>query len=299
VALVTGATGFIGEQLCTKLVQLGCEVHGIARRESTHLPEAVRQWRCDVADIDEFSSVWKQTRPSVVFNLASTVTGSREMKLVVPALKANLVGAVHCFQLGVEMGCSRVVTTGSMEEPIASKDEVAGSPYAAAKLAASEYARMFHALYDFPVVNLRIFMVYGPGQRDKSKLVPHVVLSALKGHAPQISSGRRLIDWIYIDDVVDALVAAAIVPDVDGVVADIGSGTSLSVRAMVEEIVRATNPDVRAEFGAVADRPLERTRVADTQRSLDLIGWRPRVSLEEGVARTVEWYRAAVDHGDL
>jgi UDP-glucose 4-epimerase len=274
-------------------------VHGVARRNSSYLADAVRQWTCDVADFDALSSVWSQVRPDLVFHLASMVTGSRDTAAVLPALRANLVGAVNCYSIALEAGCRRVITAGSMEEPIAHADEVAGSPYAAAKAAASEYARMFHALYALPVVGLRIYMVYGPRQRDLSKLVPYVTTSLLRGESPKLSSGSRQVDWIYVSDVVDAFVAAATMPGVEGKSVDVGSGRAVSIRQVVEFIVQSTGSRVSPEFGALEDRPLERLRLADTEATASILGWTPKVAIDDGIARTVDWYRAALSRGDL
>ncbi len=93
--------------------------------------------------------------------------------------------------------------------PSGEDTSVPGSPYAAAKTAVASYGRMFHALYGLPIVHLRVFMVYGPGPQDITKLVPYVTGCLLRGEPPRLSSGTREIDWIYIDDVVEAFVAAA------------------------------------------------------------------------------------------
>ena len=98
------------------------------------------------------------------------------------------------------------------------------SPYAAAKWAAAGYGRMFHSLYDTPVVILRPFMTYGPGQAS-TKLIPAVTLALLRASGPRLSSGRHRSDWVYISDVIEGFVAAATVPGIEGKTIDLGSGT--------------------------------------------------------------------------
>jgi nucleoside-diphosphate-sugar epimerase len=181
-----------------------------------------------------------------------------------------------------------------MEEPdFGDADAVAQSPYAAAKWASHTYARLFHALYQLPVVHLRIFMVYGPGQRDLRKLIPYVTTSLLCGEAPALMSGEREVDWIYIDDVVDAFLAAAVSPGASGASLDIGSGELVSVRAIVDRLRRLVGGDVEPAFGAVPTRKLERVRVADPATAAATIGWAPRTPLEDGLRRTVKYYRDA------
>ena len=150
---------------------------------------------------------------------------------------------------------------------------------------------MFHALYQLPVVILRLFMVYGPEQQDLRKLIPYVTLCLLRGEAPELTSGQREVDWIYVDDVVDGLIAAAEASNVEGKTIDIGSGELVSVRNVVEDLTRLVNPKIDPFFGALAERPLEQVRKADVAATLAQTGWKPKTSLREGLQNTVSWYR--------
>jgi UDP-glucose 4-epimerase len=147
---------------------------------------------------------------------------------------------------------------------------------------------MCHALYGTPVVWLRPSMVYGPGQPDARKLVPYVTLSLLRGESPILASGRRPVDWVYIDDVVDALLAAAVAEGVEGRSFDVGSGELVSVRDVVELIARLVDAKASPRFGAIPDRPLEHVRAADVAAAAEALGWQPRIPLPEGLRRTVE-----------
>ena len=149
---------------------------------------------------------------------------------------------------------------------------------------------MCHTLYHLPVVLLRIFMVYGPGQRDLRKLVPYVTLSLLRGEAPKLSSGIRRVDWVYVDDVIEALVAAGQAPDVEGKTIDVGSGRLVGVRDVVTELVRITGASVQPIFGELPDRPMETEPAAEVERTFKELGWRPRTPLEAGLRATVDWY---------
>jgi len=214
---------------------------------------------------------------------------------VLPALRGNLIATVNVLVAASRAGAARVVLAGSMEEPRADEPQaVPGSPYAASKWAASGYARMFHALYGLPVTVLRIFMTYGPAQRDVRKVLPYVILSALRGESPELGSGARPVDWIYVEDVVEAIEAACAAPGAAGRSLDVGSGALVTVREVVERLVAMIDPSVVARFGALADRPLERPVAADTQATRAAIGWSARTPLEEGLARTVAYYRERV-----
>lgn len=291
--LVTGASGFIGTHLCRRLVDDGHIVHGISRDAQLAEPGAALCWhRADLTDADMTRRVIETVQPEIIFHLASRVTGSRELREVGPLFKNNLASTVNILSNSAETHCRRVVLAGSSEEPVRECDAPC-SPYAAAKRSSTVYARMFQSLFHVSVVVPRIFMTYGPGQQDVTKLVPYTILTMLNGESPKLSSGRRLVDWIYVDDVVRALVKAAFVDECGQLEFDLGSGSLVSIRSIIEEISQIIGESTLPAFGALPDRPMEPERVADTSYMQRKFGWKPATPLRIGLERTVEWYRKA------
>ena len=292
--LVTGASGFIGSRLCERLSDLGAIVHGVSRRQRKG-GAVSRWWQAELDDEFATRRLVESIAPDIIFHLASFVSGKREMEYVMPAVRSNLLSTLNLLISATGIACPRIVLTGSLEE---AEGDVAtatpASPYAAAKGAASTYARMFHSLYGTPVVTARLFMVYGPNQKDHSKLVPYVSLSLLQGQLPQLMSGTREVDWIYVDDVIDAYLSLASKEGIDGETVDVGSGELTSVRRVVDHIADIVAADVRPDFGSLEDRPFERVRVADVEHAHSLTGWKPKTPLVEGLKQTVDWYRANV-----
>jgi nucleoside-diphosphate-sugar epimerase len=290
-ALVTGATGFIGAHLVRRLTGLGAVVHAVSRRVREHVDGGQTWHVADLCDADQVSAVVRAAEPDVVFHLASEVTGAREVRLVRPTLESNLDSAVNLLTAVADTAAAgRLVLAGSVEEPRPEDGSPACSPYAVAKWAVSGYARMFHELWGVPVTTLRIGMVYGPGQQDVRKLIPYVTTTLLRGEIPELGSGARLVDWIYVDDVVDAFLAAADSTRAPGRAFDIASGTQLSIRDTVELLAKIMGAHQPPRFGALADRPLDRAQVADIGPAGELLGWRPRIGLETGLRRTAAWY---------
>ncbi len=293
---VTGAGGFIGVHLCRALVDRGAEVHGLSRRAQGGSGGDVRWWRGDLVHVSDIRNLIATIKPDIIFHLASHVAGSRDLRLVWPTFESNLVSTVNLLTIASEIGCQRIILAGSLEEPESDRGEtVPCSPYAAAKGASSSYARMFHALYQTPVVMARLFMVYGPGQQDVSKLIPYVTLSLLSKQSPKLGRGERQIDWIYVDDVVAGLIAAARTPNIEGSTIDVGSGTLVSIRAIAQQLSDRIDPEIELLWGACPDRPMEQTRVANISRTYHTMGWKPKTSLAIGLEHTVNWYR---EHGN-
>jgi nucleoside-diphosphate-sugar epimerase len=290
--LVTGASGFIGTHLCQRLAEAGASVHALSRRSVSGHASPLTWWQGDVAEIEVVRKLFRDVRPQIIYHLASHVMGAPNLEHVLPTFQGNLQSSVNLLVAAAENGCRRLIMTGSLAEPEPSKGEIFPvAPYAAAKWASSGYARMFHALYGVPAVLARVFMVYGPAQQDLSKLIPYVILSLLQGKSPSISSGDRMIDWIYVNDVVEAYLALAKVPGIEGQTLEIGSGELVSIREIVDQVAGLVSGPAKPKYGALADRPMEPLRIADIARTRDLIEWAPRTPLKEGLSRTVEWYR--------
>ena len=294
--LVTGGSGFIGSRVLERLRRDGLELHALSRTHESGEEQGVHWWRGDVADGEAIGKVFASVRPELVVHLAGETRAARGLDLVSPTFEANVVGTVNVLRAAAEAGCRRVVLSGSLEEPDCADPS---SPYAASKWAAGVYGRMFERLYGLSVLNLRLFMVYGPAQRDVRKLVPYTILSLLQEKAPEVSSGGREVDWVFVDDVADAFVAAVWAPGLDGRTLDIGSGTMHSVREIVERLTSLVAPQVEPRFGAVEERPDEQVRVADVETTAASLGWRPSTSLDEGLVRTIDWYRERLAAGEF
>ena len=291
---MTGAAGFIGSHLYRRLVESGIETHALSRHP--HSDAGPRWWQVDLTDADAVERVVDRIRPDVIYHLAGHVSGARGLDAVIPSLEQNLVAAVHVL-VAAARAESRVVLAGSMEEEV-TVEAPPSSPYAAAKEAATSFGRMLAALHRLPVVHIRLFMVYGPGQADHTKLVPYVVTSFLQGQQPLLSSGSRPVDWIYVDDAVDAFVAAGHASDLAGETIDVGSGELVTIRSIVEQIADVVGTDVEPEFGALPERALETVRVADLERARTLLGWKPTTPLTDGLQATVDAYREELARGE-
>ncbi len=285
--MVTGASGFIGGHLRRRLLSLGQRVIALSSAE------------LDLRDEGAVEKVFGAEPIARVYHLAAFGVRA-EADNVKEVIEVNTVASLSLARAALRHKVERFIYLGSgfeyqpRDTPI---DEEAplGSHnlYGASKAAGwllMDYLRREEGL---PLTTLRPFTVYGPGE-SASKLVPYVALHALNREPMQLTAGAQIRDYIYVSDVVDALVGAADGENLTGRVYNLGAGAAhaLSVRALVERILElAGAPLSLCAFGAAA-----RTRrdppylVADASRAHRELKWQPRVSLEQGLRETLNWY---------
>lgn len=291
-ALITGAGGFLGSKLSARLARAGVAVHATSRSERFSDDGRVRWWRLAMEDARAVEHLVTEIKPNVIFHLSGLANGATDMKLVSEIFHSQVTSTVNLLTAATAVGSERIVLAGSLEEPRGMDPEpVPVSPYGAAKWAASAYARMFHRVYETPIVIARTFMTYGPGQPEW-KVIPSTIRALLDRRAPRLSHGSRHVDWIYVDDVIEGLVCCGGVSGIEGMTLDLGSGTTTTIREVVARLVTLTDASIRPEFGAVPARPSEDHRAADVRTTFAHLGWQPSIALDEGLRRTVDWYRS-------
>jgi nucleoside-diphosphate-sugar epimerase len=298
--LLTGGTGMVGANLVYRLVKDGHQVFVLTRPSSNRfrfqaLEEQVQILFADITDATAVHNIMFQVKPEIVFHVASTPfnpdTFSAEAHF-----RVNVLGTLHLLEAIKELKDSRLVFTSSAaeygsgehlrEDSVVQPGTIFGASKAAATLLVQTYAR----LHDIHAVILRLFTPYGPWDPSR-RLIPHTILSALQGQDVPISEGNQERDFIYIDDVVNALIAAATKPVESGSVFNIGSGEGVSVHGVVKLTLKLMGNLVQALFGALPTRSDEIMQMsADITSAREILGWQPQVSLEEGLHRTILWF---------
>jgi UDP-glucose 4-epimerase len=289
--LITGASGFLGTHLCDRLCRNGAEVYAISRQIRTSEHPNLHWWQSNLEDLEAVEKLLTKIQPDIIFHLSGNVTGAAGSELVLSTYHSLLTSTVNILTVASNIGCDRLVLIGSLEEPDSSNHQIVpASPYAAAKWASSAYGRMFHQLYQTPVVIARTFMTYGPGQ-PTHKIIPSVILSLLQNQPPKLASGKREVDWIYIDDVITGLIATAKMPNIEGSTFDLGSGILIPIRQVVEKITDLLGAPVQPLFGVLPDRPVEKVTIANTSITQTQLNWQPVTTLEKGLLQTIDWYK--------
>lgn len=302
---ITGATGFIGSHICRKLINAGAHITCLSRTNADR--SRIREMRADLALIegdlrDEavLRSALNETSPQVIFHLATAISNERQLDLIDPALETNVHGTLNLMRVAAQMKRrpSAFVNTGSCEEygnaPVPFKEadrEAPVSPYSASKVAATYFGEMFNRIFSLPVITLRPFLTYGPGQ-DTNRFVPALISAALAGRDFRMSRGTQWRELNYIDDIVDGFLRAPVFPAAAGQVINIGCAKEYQIAAVARRIKTLIAGPGKLLLGAIPCRTGEPVHFHSANaKARRLLGWRPLVSLEEGLERTIEWYR--------
>lgn len=298
--LITGGAGFIGTALANKLVELGYQVRvldDLSAGDPAGLRQDVLFNRGDVRDRPKLWTILHNI--DCVFHLAARVSVPESILYPREYNDVNVGGTVSVMEAMRDVGIKRVVLASSGtvygEQPTQPVRESQRpnplAPYAVSKIAAEYYVFTLGRLYGIETVALRIFNAYGPRQPlppSHAPVIPLFMRQVLAGGSVVIfGNGRQTRDFVYIDDVVDALIAAAHAPGVDQHIVNVGSGVEVSVRELVRHIEHVTRRSANIIDNAAQDGGVSRL-VADLALAREKLGFAPKVDIEAGLRRLVE-----------
>lgn len=299
---LTGATGFIGRPLVRALLARGCEVSALVLpAEADRLPGEVRAFVGDISDAEVVAGAIAEAGPAVIYHLAAVGLTNPGLPMA-DALRVNVGGTINVLE-GVRAAgdVGRVVLVGSSYEYGARRSDDDLDPfnaYGASKSAAWAFARAAHNAWSSPLVWVRPFQVYGPGQPAKA-LMPAAIQAALYGDDFATTGGEQQRDFVYVGDVVEGLLAAGVAPDVEGRVLDLGTGRLTRVREVIDRVWSLAAAEGRILAGALPYRPGEVAAIpANVRRTRLLTGWEAATSLDEGLALTIAALRREGKHAE-
>jgi UDP-glucose 4-epimerase len=306
--LVTGGAGFIGSHIATTLVERGQRVRVFDNLSTGHRSNlAPISQRIEFIDGDLVNRRDVETAldgVEVVFHQAALASVPRSVDAPLDTNAACVTGTVTLLDRARRAGVRRVVFGGSSsaygDQPIAAKHEgllpSPLSPYAAAKLAGEFYCQAFHATYGLETVTLRYFNVFGPRQDPNSQyaaVIPKFITAMLAGQRPTIfGDGRQSRDFTYVDNVVHGNLLAADAPNAVGRTINVACGQSYDLLQLVAGINRSLGTNITPLFEPARAGDV-RDSLADTSLARELLGYEPTVGFEDGLARTIEFYREA------
>jgi nucleoside-diphosphate-sugar epimerase len=276
--LVTGAAGFIGKHLVRRLMVDKHEVIAFDRRSCSLGTQSVQG---DVVSFD-FSSILEDV--DVVFHLASLLGTAELFHRIIEAERVNVIGTLNLLEAMRKKEVDNIVFTS---KPNIWKD----NPYTITKETCERYLMIYRNVYGFNAVIARPFNVYGPEEQldEYRKAVPYFTIAALKNETIEIfGNGEQTMDAIYVDDAIEALVRSSTVRPKE--IVEIGNGKALKVKQLAQEIIDLTKSKSRLLYIPMRRGEADAKNVRANGNIERLIGFHPKISLEEGLKKTIGWY---------
>ena len=305
--LVTGGAGFIGSHLCEELVRRGHTVRVAdslitgKRSNLNHIPD-VEFVQGDLADMDFTKKVVDGC--DYVLHQAAIPSVPRSVKDPITSNRANVDATLNVLVAARDAGVRRLVFAGSSsaygDTPTLPKHEDMAtnplSPYALQKVVGEQYLQMFTRLYGLETVSIRYFNVFGPRQDPSSPYsgVISVFATALLENRPAkiYGDGEQTRDFTYVANVVDGVLRACEATGASGQVINVATGGRISLNELYKEMKKIVGASVNPEYVEPRQGDV-RDSQADIRKAKDILGYKPTVSFEEGLKRTIEWYRSA------
>lgn len=299
-ALVTGGTGFVGANLTRSLLGMGAHVHLLTRPHTTiwRIRDVLSEISIhggDITDEPSLAQAFAKAKPDFVFHLA-TPRGN-DTSAWKRMTEVNVLGAVRLVEQMLCTPSARLVVAGSSLEygpksqPHGEQDVLAPLTWhGVGKAAAGMVYRHAAISMGLNINQLRLFHIYGPWESSR-RLLPTAIRSALAGYPLPLTSAEIRRDWVYVEDVVDALLCAAI-SETPGEVYNIGSGTESSNEHVVDVVEQLTGTRLVRTPGAFPSSPSDTAhRCADISKAKRLLNWTPQYDLTRGVSATLTWHR--------
>jgi UDP-glucose 4-epimerase len=298
--LITGAAGFLGSALANRLAREGHQVRGLddlSTGDPQSLSPDVLFTRGDVNDRPKLWTLLQEV--DCVYHLAARVLVAESVLYPREYNAVNVGGTVSLMEAMRDVGVRRVVfvSSGAVygdqgDQPL---DENAPpnphSPYAVSKLSAEYYVRTIGDLWAIETVSLRVFNAYGPGQNlppSHPPVIPNFIRMAVRGGTLVVhSDGNQTRDYVFVEDVVNAMVAASTAQEVNRLVLNVGSGAETSVRELAKQVLKVTNSNAEVMYNPRTDPGVSRM-CASLALAKERLGYQPRISLAEGLRLTLE-----------
>lgn len=288
--LITGAGGFVGSHLAKKLGELGAEVVSMIRREDG----------VDVIDRDALEAFF-ESKPSVVFHLAGEAVVERGQESPYDTFRTNVLGTLNILELSRIYAIPKIIIAstaqvyGEGKPPFREDDPPRPSrPYETSKTATDLLAQSYADSFNLPVVIPRFVNIYGPGDTNFTRLIPKTLRFALQRKPVPMWGGMAKREYIYIDDAVEAYLMLGAISSVKlehNRIFNFGAGTPVAVRDIITTIGKLTGDKIEI-VKIKEDREGEITdQYVSWEKASRVLGWKPKSSLDEGLRRTIAWYK--------
>lgn len=304
--LITGSNGFIGSHMVERMVKEGAQVSVIVRDSSDlwRLDDVQKDldiYRTDLRNSELVSKSVMQIKPDFIFHIGAYGVDGRQNDFFVAA-HSNIIGTMNLIHSLKDIGCKKFINIGTcmeygntqeviQEDSFLKPDSIYGSTKASATIIAHQMA----VNYDIDLVTLRPFGVFGE-KEGSHKFFPYIILSMLEGKQVNLTPCEQYRDYCYIENVIDGFVLAAQNNSIKYEIFNIASGEIQKLKFYVDMVYKEMQSTDLPNYGALHYRENEVWRQQpDISKIKNLLKWEPKISLEDGIAKTVAWYKENKD----
>jgi dTDP-glucose 4,6-dehydratase len=310
--LVTGAGGFIGSHLTERLVEEGATVralvhyNALGRRGWIDHSKFAKQMEIISGDVTDRDCMHQAVKDrEIIFHLGALIAIPYSYQVPLSYVRTNIEGTLNVLQTARAEGVERVIHTSTSEVygtaqyvPIDELHPLKGqSPYAASKIGADKMVEAFHLSFNLPVVTVRPFNTFGPRQSTRA-IIPTIIVQCLTGDTIRLGNLHPTRDLNFVINTVDGFLLAASEPSCIGQTLNLGSNREISIGDLAGLIANIIGKPIQIESedkrlrpqGSEVERLLANSLLAQT-----LLGWQPKISLEEGLVRTIAWIKDNLD----
>jgi len=299
--LITGGTGFVGANFVHRLVKEGYKPTVFIRKKSNlwrlkNIVSKIHILETDLQNTKLLSRQVSRIKPSHIFHLAVYGAQQSIQKDIIQTYTQNILSSVNLMEVCCKQGFQQYVNIGSSSEyglkKSAMKEQDILQPinhYGATKAAISLAASVFSTTYRLPISTLRLFSPYGYWE-DRRRFIPTLILNAIKGKRAELSCPSYVRDFIFIDDVIDALVHFLTEKKHYNEVFNIGSGKQYTLQQVVDEVRDMSSNKLKVTWNDRKSNQLEPSFwKADITKTKKQLNWKPRISLKQGLQKTYQW----------
>lgn len=307
--LITGASGFIGSNLARKLVKSKNQISVIYRKQSNlwRIKDIISDLDVHMVDLDNFNALKqkiKKIKPDIVYHFATYGVYPSQTSITT-MIKTNITCTINLMHVLNDYGTlDKFVNLGSSFEYGPKTNAIKEnqcvnpvSPYSITKVSQTQFAKYYATKYNFSIVTLRLFYPYGMYEQP-GRLISDIMSATIQNKILSLSSPYPRRDFIFIDDVINALLKVTKTPKINGEIFNIGGGREYSVGEIVNLVQKITHKDIQISYDDKNQRDFDKLGgrgFTNLEKTKKILNWKPTHSIKQGLAKTYDWYKKHIE----
>ncbi len=309
--LITGGFGFVGTNLVVNLLSnkikpiildyLPNELEHVQKELPFNIND-VQFHNTDIRKRDEILHTLEEVNPAFIIHLASMTDLTKDFQHAHLSVDINIKGTLNLLEAANSLELTKFIflstsdVYGGVAPPFQETQNVLpASPYSVSKIASEHYSLMFSRIYNLPVTVLRAFNLFGRYQLP-NRVIPYIITELLNGREVKLTEGEQKREFNYIDNLIDAILLSLNNYEVHGEIINVGCGESIAIREIALKIGNKLESIDKIKFGAIPYRENEIWDMyCDNSKAKRLLGWEPRINMENGLINTIKWFESKYD----